>query len=51
MHYAAASLFEHKPEKLQLFNYTYENIFFERFESASHKLSVGHQGAQPGDLL
>ena len=42
MHYAAASLFEHKPEKLQLFNYTYENIFFERFESASHKLSVGH---------
>ena len=27
MHYAAASLFEHKPEKLQLFNYTYENIF------------------------
>ncbi len=42
MHYAAASLFEDSPEKLQLFNYTYDNIFFERFESASLKLSVGH---------
>jgi len=42
MHYAAASLFEAKPEKLQLFNYTYDNEFFERFESASLKLSVGH---------
>lgn len=42
MHYAAASLFEAKPEKLQLFNYSCTNTFFERFESASLKLSVGN---------
>jgi alpha-amylase/alpha-mannosidase (GH57 family) len=42
MHYAAASLFEAKPEKMQLFNYTYDSSFFERFESASLKISVGN---------
>jgi hypothetical protein len=42
MHYAAASLFEAAPEKLQLFNYSCNHIFFERFESASLKLSVGN---------
>jgi alpha-amylase/alpha-mannosidase (GH57 family) len=41
MHFAAASIFEESPEKLDLFNYEAETEFFERKRAGNQILAVG----------
>ncbi|MFN3940608.1 MAG: DUF3536 domain-containing protein, partial [Chitinophagales bacterium] len=41
MHWAASSLFEEYPEKLQMFNYQTTVDFFERFEAGNLRLTFG----------
>jgi alpha-amylase/alpha-mannosidase (GH57 family) len=41
MHYAASSLFEKYPEKLEFFNYIATSEFFERIESGNQILAIG----------
>ena len=41
MHYAIASLFEEYPEKLDIFNYVVESIFFDRVEGGIQRLAIG----------
>lgn len=41
MHWAASSLFEEYPEKMQLFNYQTRVDFFERFEAGNLRLTFG----------
>ena len=41
MHYAASSLFEEYPERLEFFNYVATSEFFDRYESGSQILAVG----------
>jgi alpha-amylase/alpha-mannosidase (GH57 family) len=41
MHYAASSLFEKYPEKLEFFNYIATSEFFERIEAGNHILAIG----------
>lgn len=41
MHYAVASLFEPKPQNLELFNYKAESEIFERFSAGKQLLSLG----------
>jgi alpha-amylase/alpha-mannosidase (GH57 family) len=41
MHYAASSLFEKYPEKLEFFNYIATSEFFERIESGNQTLAIG----------
>lgn len=41
MHYAASSLFEAYPERLELFNYIAESEVYEREMAGSHRLAVG----------
>lgn len=41
MHYAASSLFEEYPEKIELFNYATESLHFERVEAGTLRLAVG----------
>lgn len=41
MHYAASSLFEEYPERLEFFNYIATSEFFDRLESGNQILAVG----------
>ena len=41
MHYAASSLFEKYPEKLEFFNYIATSEFFERIEAGNQILAIG----------
>ncbi len=41
MHYAASSLFEKYPERLEFFNYVATSECFERFEAGHHVLALG----------
>jgi Domain of unknown function (DUF3536) len=41
MHYAASSLFEKYPEKLDFFNYSATSEFFKRIEAGNQMLAVG----------
>lgn len=41
MHYAASSIFEEYPERLEFFNYIAESEVFERLEAGSLRLAVG----------
>jgi alpha-amylase/alpha-mannosidase (GH57 family) len=41
MHYAATSLFEEYPERLEFFNYVATSEFFERIESGNQILAIG----------
>lgn len=41
MHYAASSLFEKYPERLEFFNYIATSTFFERIEAGNQILAIG----------
>ena len=41
MHYAASSLFEEYPEKLEIFNYEMNSEEFQRFEGGNQKIAFG----------
>lgn len=41
MHYAASSLFEEYPEKLEIFTYYAESEVFDRYEAGNIKLAIG----------
>jgi alpha-amylase/alpha-mannosidase (GH57 family) len=41
MHYAASSLFEKYPQRLELFNYVATSEFFDRIEAGNQRLVVG----------
>ncbi len=46
MHYAASSLFEEYPEKLEFFNYTARSEHFDRLDAGTQKLSLGRTTVQ-----
>ncbi len=46
MHYAASSLFEEYPERVEFFNYVATSEFFERIESGNQILAVGRTVVQ-----
>lgn len=41
MHFAASSIFEKYPEKLEIFNYVAENEVFHRYEAGLQRLAIG----------
>ncbi|GJM34038.1 MAG: glycoside hydrolase [Saprospiraceae bacterium] len=46
MHYAASSLFEEYPERLEIFNYIAESERFVRLEAGTQRLSIGRTSVQ-----
>lgn len=46
MHYAASSLFEEEPEKLDLFTYQAQSHDFVRLRAGSHRLAIGRTSIQ-----